>query len=139
MDTGSNRIRLYSRLAALALAAAVTAGFLALRVPRPEQHFASLTIMSYIIAEPVTRREAPLQKPPPERPTRNVAAAFTAQPSGEPPPRLWSYNALGQIVFDRPEQYRRCLAARAEHHNEADCPEPHDSHPLVLRESRSAF
>ena len=134
MASGSHRIRLYSRLAAIAVAAAVTVGVLALRVPRVQEHFASLTIMSYIVTEPAAaHRETPPPKPPPDRPTHAVAAAFTDQLGGETPPRLWSYNALGQIVFDRPEQYRRCLAARAEHHNEADCPEPHDPHELILR------
>lgn len=139
MGSGLHRIRLYSRLAALALAAVVAVAIAALRVPRAEERFASLTIISYIVAEPTQHRETPAQRPPLQRPHQTVAAAFIDRPSGEAPPRLWSYNALGQIVFDRPEQYRRCLAARDAHHNEADCPEPHDPHQLVLRPGPPAF
>jgi hypothetical protein len=130
---GSSRIRLYSRLAALALAALVIAGVSALRVRRAEERFGSLTIISYIVAEPAPRRDTPPRKPPSEAPVRAVAASFLGSPSSDAPPRLWTYSAAGEIVFDRPEQYRRCVAARAAHHNEADCPEPHDAHPLVLR------
>jgi hypothetical protein len=131
---GSSRIRLYSRLAALALAALVVAGILALRVRRAEEHFGSLTITSYIVADAAPHHETPpLRKPPPEAPIRAVAAGYLGAPSSNPPPRLWTYSATGDIVFDRPDQYRRCVAARAAHHNEADCPEPHDAHPLVLR------
>ena len=131
---GSSRIRLYSRLAALTLAAIVVAGVSALRIQRAPEHFGSLTVTSYIIAAPETRRETPPRKPPPEQVTRAVAAAaYIGPPSSAPPARLWTYDTQGQIVFDRAEQYRRCVAARAARHNEADCPEPHDPHPLTLR------
>jgi hypothetical protein len=133
MDAGSNRIRLYSRLAAVALAAIAVAGVLALRVPRADERYGSLFITSYIVTPAPTHRNTPPRKPPPERPSQQVAAAFLSESSSDAPPRLWTYNTLGQIVFDHPEQYRRCLQARATHHNEADCPEPHDAHPLVLR------
>jgi hypothetical protein len=133
MDAGPNRIRLYSRLAAMALAAIAVVGALALRVPREEERYGSLTITSYIVDLTPTHRETPPQKPPPPQHPPQPATAFLSEPSSDAPPRLWSYNTVGQIVFDRPEQYRRCLEARAAHHNEADCPEPHDAHPLVLR------
>jgi hypothetical protein len=133
MDAGSNRIRLYSRLAAIVVAMIAVVCALALRVPRAEERYGSLTITSYIVDLAPTHRETPPQKAPPERPSQPVAAAFLSEPSSEASPRLWSYNTLGQIVFDRPEQYHRCVEARATHHNEADCPEPHDAHPLVLR------
>lgn len=129
---GSSRIRLYSRLAALALAALVIAGVSALRLQRGEERLGSLTITSYIVADAAPHREAPPRKPPPEAPMHAMAASFLGPPSSERP-RLWTYSAAGEIVFDRPDQYRRCVAARAEHHNEADCPEPHDAHPLTLR------
>ncbi len=129
---GWSRIRLYSRLAALALAAIAILVASALRVQRAQEHFAALTITSYIVTAPTPRRETAPRKPPPEQAARSVAAAFFGPPSSEPPPHLWRYNAQGQIVFDRFEQYRRCLAAREARHNEADCPEPHDPHPLVL-------
>jgi len=131
---GSSRIRLYSRLGALALAALVIAGVSALRVRRAAEHFGSLTITSYIIADAAPHHETPPpRKPPPDAPVHAVAASFLGSPSSEARPRLWTYSAAGDIVFDQPEQYRRCVAARAAHHNEADCPEPHDAHPLVLR------
>ena len=135
---GWSRVRLYSRLTALTLAALVVAGVSALRVRRVEEHFASLAITSYIVAEAKPQRQAP---PPhePQAPARAVAANFLGRAPTDPPPRLWSYSAAGEIVFDHPEQYRRCVAARAEHHNEADCPEPHDVPPLVLRAGASEF
>jgi|SRR6185312_15677218 len=131
---GSSRIRLYSRIAALALAALVLLGVSVLRVHRAPEHFGSLTITSYIVAEQEPRRETPPRKPPPEQVTRAIAAAAYIGPSAaETPARLWTYDTRGQIVFDRAEQYRRCVAAREARHNEADCPEPHDPHPLTLR------
>ena len=130
---GSSRIRFYSRLAALVLAAVVVTGIAALRVRRAEERFGSLTIISYIVAEPAPRHDSPPRKPPSDAPIPAVAADFLGPPSSDAPPRLWTYSAAGEIVFYRPEQYRRCVAARAAHHNEADCPEPHDAHPLVLR------
>ena len=133
MDAGSNRIRLYSRLAAIALTAIVVASALALRVPREEEQYGSLTITSYIVELAPAPRETSPRRPPPVQPSRAVAATFLGEPSNAAPARLWSYDSLGRIVFDHPEQYRRCLEARAAHHNEADCPEPHDAHPLVLR------
>jgi hypothetical protein len=131
---GSSRIRLYSRLAALALAALAGTAFVLLRVQRAEDHFNTLTITSYIVVEQEPHHEAPARRPPPEQITRAVAAAaYIGPPVSDPPARLWSYDSQGRIVFDHLEQYNRCLAARAEHHNEADCPEPHDPHPLALR------
>jgi hypothetical protein len=130
---GPSRIRLYSRLAALALAAIAVAGVSALRVRRAEERFGSLTIISYIVADPAPRHDTPPRKLPPETPLRAVAANFLGPPSSDAPPRLWTYSTAGEIVFDRPEQYRRCVAARAAHHNEAECPEPHDAPPRVLR------
>ena len=88
MDAGSNRIRLYSRLAAIALAAIAVAGALALRVPRAEERFGSLTITSYIVDAGPTHRETPPQKPPPERPSQRVTATFLSEPSSDAPPRL---------------------------------------------------
>lgn len=130
---GWSRIRLYSRLAALALAALIFAGVALLRVRRVQDRFNSLTIISYIVTQPAPARETPPRRPPPPVvPNRTVAATYLGPPSSEPPARLWSYSIAGEIVFERPDQYRRCLAARAEHHNEADCPEPHDPHPMVL-------
>jgi len=133
MDAGLNRIRLYSRLTAIALAAIAVAGAVALRAPRGEEQFGSLTVTSYIVDMDSTHRETPPQKSPSVRPSQPVAAALLSEPSSNAPPRLWTYNALGQIVFDHPEQYHRCVEARATRHNEADCPEPHDAHQLVLR------
>ncbi|MBS0386431.1 MAG: hypothetical protein JSS00_13910 [Proteobacteria bacterium] len=128
---GSTRVRLYSRLAALALAAIVAAAIAALRVQRPEQRFDSLTAISYIVAEP-QRRETPPQREP-QHVAQRIAASYIGESGNEPPARLWSYDAFGRIVFDHAEQYRRCVAARQERHNESDCPEAHDPHPLVLR------
>jgi hypothetical protein len=132
---GWSRIRLYSRLSAVALAVLVIAAVAAFRVRRAEDHFSSLTIMSYIVAEPTPARHdtPPPRKPPPDQPARPVAATYLGPPTSDAPPRLWSYNSSGQIVFDHAEQYRRCVQARDAHHNEADCPAPHDPHPLVLR------
>ncbi|MFZ2030738.1 MAG: hypothetical protein WAU68_10550 [Vitreimonas sp.] len=131
---GWSRIRVYSRLGALALAALVLAGVLALRVPRREDHFSSLTIISYIVTAPAPQHDRPPpRKPPPDVVLHAVAASFLGPPSSDAPPRLWTYSTAGEIVFDHAEHFRRCVAARAEHHNEADCPEPHDTHPLVLR------
>jgi len=132
---GWSRIRLYSRIAALAVAAIAVLAASALRVQRTPEHFGSLSITSYIVTAPEPHRETPPRKPPPTEPARAVAAAFIGPSSAPPPARLWSYSADGQIVFDHLEQYRRCVAARAARHNEADCPEPHDPHPLVLRSS----
>ena len=129
---GWSRIRLYSRLAALALFAIMALAASALRVPRAHERFAALSVTSYIVAAPEPRRQAPPPKPAREEHARTLAAAFIRAPSS-PPARLWSYDAAGRIVFDYPEQFRRCVAARAARHNEADCPEPHDPHPLALR------
>ncbi|MBI3437650.1 MAG: hypothetical protein HY054_03175 [Proteobacteria bacterium] len=137
---GWSRIRLYSRLAALALAALVFAGVGLLRVRRVHEHFNSLTITSYIVSEPAPQYQTPPRKPPPIIvPNHAFATRLLGPRSSDTPPRLWSYDALGQIVFDRAEQYRRCLNARAAHHNEADCPEPHDPHPLALRPDSLGF
>ena len=131
---GSRRIRLYSRLAALAFAALAALAASALRVPRAHERFGSTAITSYIVAAPAPHRQTPPRKPPPEQITRAVAAAAYIGPASSPPPaRLWTYDTQGEIVFDRPEHYRRCVEARAARHNEADCPEPHDPHPLALR------
>ncbi len=130
---GLSRIRLYSRLAALGLAALVVLGVSALRLNRPPQHFGSLTITSYIVAAPRPRHDEPRLRPEPDRPAPALARVELGPPSSLPPPRLWSYSSAGEIVFDHPEQYRRCRAARAERHNESDCPEAHDPHPMVLR------
>ncbi len=129
---GWSRIRLYSRLAALALFAIMLVAVLGLRVARVKERFASSSVTSYIVAAPLPDRQPPPRKAAPSEPTHTLAAAFLSAPSS-PPPRLWTYDAAGQIVFDHAEQYRRCLQARAAHHNEADCPEPHDPHPLALR------
>lgn len=131
---GWSGIRLYSRIAALAVAAIAVLAASALRVQRTPEHFGSLTITSYIVTAPEPQRETPPRKPPPEQITRAVAAAaYVGPPSSQPPARLWSYSPQGEIVFDHFEQYRRCVAAREARHNEADCPEPHDPHPLSLR------
>jgi hypothetical protein len=36
--------------------------------------------------------------------------------------RLWSYDSSGRILFANAEQYNRCIAARAQGRDEADCP-----------------
>ena len=129
---GSSRIRLYSRLAALALFAIMALAASALRVPRAQERFAAFSVTSYIVAAPEPPRQTPPRKPARDEHARTLAAAFLA-PLSSPPARLWTYDAAGQIVFDHSEQYRRCVEARAARHNEADCPEPHDPHPLALR------
>ena len=128
---GWSRIRLYSRLAALALFAIAFVAASALRVPRAQERLAAPSVTSYIVAAPEPRRQTPPRKTAPNEPAHAIASAYLAPPSS--PPRLWSYDAAGQIVFDHAEQYRRCVEARAARHNEADCPEPHDPHPLALR------
>ena len=115
---GWSRIRLYSRLAALALFAIMALAASALRVPRAQERFAALSVTSYIVAAPAPRRQTPPPKPAREEHARPLAAAFLAPPASPQRPRLWSYNGAGQIVFDHFEQYRRCLEARAAHHNE---------------------
>ena len=129
MDTKS--IRLVSRAAALALAGVAVVFVLQLRVGRTQPRHGSTAIISYIVVERAATRESARPKP------RESLAPF-APPSppnegGDPPARLWTYDMHGRIVFDRAEHYQRCLEARAAHHNEADCPEPHDPHPLALR------
>lgn len=130
---GWSRIRLYSRLAALALFAIVALAAAALRVPRPQERLAALSVTSYLVAAPEPRRQTPPRKQAPNAAAHARVADLDASPSTAPAPRLWSYNQAGQIVFDHAEQYRRCVQARASHTNEADCPEPHDPHPLALR------
>lgn len=130
---GWSRVRLYSRLAALALFAIMALAASALRVPRAQERFAALSVTSYIITTPERSRQTPPRKATHDEPAHSIIAPLLASQSSPATPRLWSYNIAGEIVFDYPEQYRRCVQARASHHNEADCPEPHDPHPLTLR------
>ena len=130
---GSSRIRLYSRLAAATLAVMVAFGVSLLRVSRVEPNYNSLTITSYIVSARAPERRAPPPKPSDPSFRNTIVAPTFISDASEPRPRLWSYDAHGDIVFDHVEQYRRCVDARAAHHNEADCPEPHDAHPLILR------
>mgnify|MGYP001293248884 CR=1 FL=1 len=125
----TKRIRLLSRAAALMLAALAALAVSLLRVERAPPQYNAVTIVSYIIATPapesMIRPSAPRDPPTP--------GAAVAAGDALAPPRLWSYNSRGEIVFDHAEHFHRCVAARAARHNEADCPEPHDPHPLALQ------
>jgi len=60
---------------------------------------------------------------------------FAALEKGSIEAHLWTYDHLGRIVLNTSEQLRRCLRARAQRREEADCPNSGERRAMIARDA----
>lgn len=125
-------VAIVSRAAAVTLAAIVVALVGLIRVETREEALGAPIVMAFI--------EAPRPETPPnvvrvQRPVAEaVVASFVAAEGEAEWPHLWTYDALGRIVFRTDEQLVRCSNARRRGREESDCPDSSDRTPMISRE-----
>jgi hypothetical protein len=124
MDTELARVRLWSRAAAIALAALM---LLPLVTFAPAGRLGGVGLGPATIEAVTFRMESAARQPPPQRqPDPQFVTATPIAVSGAEAGgfevRLWRYGAGGEIVFDDVEQYQRCLDARRSRRDSSDCP-----------------
>lgn len=123
-----------SRTAAVALAAALVALLDLFEVEAPSGALGAPVVNAVITAPPA---EAPpntaLVRPP--APEAMVSGSPVVAEGDAEWPHLWTYDALGRIVFRSDEQLARCLGARRRGQEQSDCPDSNDRTPMISRES----
>lgn len=125
-------VAMASRAAACVLAVVAVAVVGLVRVKTQEAALGAPVVTAFI--------EAPQPETPPnvvrvQRPVAEAVVASFAAAEGEAEwPHLWTYDALGRIVFRTDEQLVRCSNARRRGYEESDCPDSSDRTPMISRE-----
>lgn len=124
------RVASYGAACAMALLALFAAS-----LPAPNRFDPELMADAHAVIVTEALRLVREPEPTPEPSPARVARSRALSVAGEPiEVRLWTYSPRGEIVFDWPEQYQRCVSARARGASEADCPDPNERRRLVLRD-----
>lgn len=128
-------VTLASRAGAVALAAVVAALVSLVEIETPDDGLGAPVVNAFLSA-PQPRPQQPRVVRP--RPTVSERAEVVSAAIGDTDdwPHLWTYDTQGRIVLRTDEQLARCLNARQQGREEADCPDSRDRTPMTSRERR---
>lgn len=132
--TENRVVAVVSRASAVGVAAMLVALVGLFEIEAPSASLGAPVVNAIIVASPSqTPRTAVRQDPPAE--AQAVAASAALADGDAEWPHLWTYDAMGRIVFRSDEQLARCLSARYRGQEQSDCPDSNDRTPMISSQS----